>query len=239
MAVRSYLHEEYGNPECQTTKNTVFGVLDGNGQVFALGSVKQDKESCDMAEGIGTGDYLGGKLLVAMPGMRDPRFSQSVVYICAHNKDGAMGLVINRLIDSITFPELLEQLGIARPAPTIEDIQVHFGGPVESSRGFVLHSTDFSNEATLHVDRGVSVTATVDILEQIAVGEGPQSRILALGYAGWRSGQLESEILANGWLHVDADADLLFDTDCEDKWEQAFSRLGFAPELLSGEAGHA
>ncbi|MDG4717546.1 MULTISPECIES: YqgE/AlgH family protein [Thalassospira] len=186
-----------------------------------------------------TGEYLGGKLLVAMPGMRDPRFSQSVVYICAHNQDGAMGLVINRVIDSITFPELLEQLGIARPAPTIEDIQVHFGGPVESSRGFVLHSTDFSNEATLHVDPGVSVTATVDILEQIALGEGPKSRILALGYAGWRSGQLESEILANGWLHVDADPDLLFDVDCEDKWEQAFSKLGFAPELLSGEAGHA
>ncbi len=186
-----------------------------------------------------TGEYLEGKLLVAMPGMRDPRFSQSVVYICAHNEDGAMGLVINRLIDSITFPELLEQLGIARPAPTIADIQVHFGGPVESGRGFVLHSTDFENEATLHVDPGVSVTATVDILEQIALGEGPKRSILALGYAGWRSGQLESEILANGWLHVDADADLLFDTDCEDKWERAFGKLGFAPELLSGEAGHA
>jgi len=186
-----------------------------------------------------TGEYLEGKLLVAMPGMRDPRFSQSVVYICAHNEDGAMGLVINRLIDSITFPELLEQLGIARPAPTIEDIQVHFGGPVESGRGFVLHSTDFENEATLHVDPGVSVTATVDILEQIALGEGPKSSILALGYAGWRSGQLETEIRANGWLHVDADAELLFGTDCEDKWQRAFAKLGFAPELLSGEAGHA
>ena len=161
------------------------------------------------------------------------------LHVIHSGEDGAMGLVINRLIDSITFPELLEQLGIARPAPTIEDIQVHFGGPVESGRGFVLHSTDFENEATLHVDPGVSVTATVDILEQIALGEGPKSSILALGYAGWRSGQLENEILANGWLHVDADADLLFGVDCEDKWEQAFAKLGFAPELLSGEAGHA
>eukprot|EP01093_Parvamoeba_rugata_P005561 TRINITY_DN1825_c0_g1_i7.p1 TRINITY_DN1825_c0_g1~~TRINITY_DN1825_c0_g1_i7.p1 ORF type:complete len:144 (-),score=16.45 TRINITY_DN1825_c0_g1_i7:72-464(-) len=120
------------------------GVLDGNGTPIALGLMKQDRKSYEMAERIDTGEYLGGKLLVAMPGMRDPRFSQSVVYICAHNQDGAMGLVINRVIDSITFPELLEQLGIARPAPTIEDIQVHFGGPVESSRGFVLHSTEKS-----------------------------------------------------------------------------------------------
>jgi putative transcriptional regulator len=184
-------------------------------------------------------DYLSGKLLVAMPGMRDTRFSQSVVYVCAHNEEGAMGLVVNRLIDSITFPELLEQLGIVRPAPTIADIQVHFGGPVESGRGFVLHSNDFNNDATLHVDRDVSVTATVDVLENIALGRGPKNSILALGYAGWKSGQLESEILANGWLHVDADPDLLFDTDCEDKWERAFAKLGFAPELLSGEAGHA
>ncbi|RCK47103.1 hypothetical protein TH25_16485 [Thalassospira profundimaris] len=185
------------------------------------------------------GEYLSGKLLVAMPGMRDPRFAQSVVYLCAHNEDGAMGIVVNRLIDSITFPELLEQLGIARPASTISDIQVHFGGPVESGRGFVLHSNDFRNDATLQVDRDVSVTATVDILENIALDKGPHNSILALGYAGWRSGQLETEIRANGWLHVDADPDLLFATDCEDKWQRAFAKLGFAPELLSGEAGHA
>ncbi|OSQ40784.1 YqgE/AlgH family protein [Thalassospira mesophila] len=185
------------------------------------------------------GEYLSGKLLVAMPGMRDPRFAQSVVYLCAHNEDGAMGIVVNRLIDSITFPELLEQLGIVRPASTISDIQVHFGGPVESGRGFVLHSNDFHNDATLQVDRDVSVTATVDILENIALDKGPHNSILALGYAGWRSGQLETEIRANGWLHVDADADLLFGTDCEDKWQRAFAKLGFAPELLSGEAGHA
>ncbi|OKH87835.1 YqgE/AlgH family protein [Thalassospira sp. TSL5-1] len=185
------------------------------------------------------GEYLSGKLLVAMPGMRDPRFAQSVVYLCAHNEDGAMGIVVNRLIDSITFPELLEQLGIARPASTISDIQVHFGGPVESGRGFVLHSNDFRNDATLQVDRDVSVTATVDILENIALDKGPHNSILALGYAGWRSGQLETEIRANGWLHVDADPELLFATDCEDKWQRAFAKLGFAPELLSGEAGHA
>ncbi len=185
------------------------------------------------------GEYLSGKLLVAMPGMRDPRFAQSVVYLCAHNEDGAMGIVVNRLIDSITFPELLEQLGIARPASTISDIQVHFGGPVESGRGFVLHSNDFHNDATLQVDRDVSVTATVDILENIALDKGPHNSILALGYAGWRSGQLETEIRANGWLHVDADPELLFTTDCEDKWQRAFAKLGFAPELLSGEAGHA
>ncbi|MDP2698780.1 YqgE/AlgH family protein [Thalassospira sp.] len=192
-----------------------------------------------MGEHHSDAEYLDGKLLIAMPGMRDPRFSHSVVYLCAHNEDGAMGLVVNRLIDSITFSDLLDQLGIARPAPTIADVQVHFGGPVESGRGFVLHTADFASDATLEVDAGISVTATVDILQSIALGKGPAHSILALGYAGWRSGQLESEIRANGWLHVDADIDLLFDMDCDDKWQRAFAKLGFSPELLSGEAGHA
>ena len=188
--------------------------------------------------GMGT-DYLAGKCLVAMPNMRDPRFERSVIYVCAHNHEGAMGLVINRLIDTITFPELLEQLSIPRPAETIRDIRVHFGGPVEAGRGFVLHSPDYHNDATLPVDGSVAVTATVDILRNIALGEGPDQSLLALGYAGWSAGQLESEILSNGWLHVEADHDLVFGQDQEDKWEQAIRKIGFNVNMLSRDMGHA
>ncbi len=182
--------------------------------------------------------YLTGQLLIAMPNMRDSRFARTVVYICAHNAEGAMGLVINRLVGSATFPDLLAQLGIETET-VAEEIRVHFGGPVESGRGFVLHSGDYSHDSTLLVSDHMALTATVDILQDIAAGQGPQMSLLALGYAGWGPGQLDSEIQANGWLHVAPDESLVFDDDLDTKWDRAIAKLGFDVSLLSGEAGHA
>ncbi len=182
--------------------------------------------------------YLTGQLLIAMPHMRDSRFARTVVYICAHNAEGAMGLVINRLVGSATFPDLLSQLGIETET-IAEEIRVHFGGPVESGRGFVLHSGDYSHDSTLLVSDHMALTATVDILQDIAAGQGPQMSLLALGYAGWGPGQLDSEIQANGWLHVAPDESLVFDDDLDTKWDRAIAKLGFDVSLLSGEAGHA
>ncbi len=182
--------------------------------------------------------YLTGQLLIAMPNMRDPRFARSVIYVCAHNADGAMGLVVNRLAGSVTFPDLLEQLSI-EPGTACEEIRVHFGGPVESGRGFVLHSGDYRHDSTLQVDEKMALTATVDILTDIAQGRGPRCSLLALGYAGWGPGQLDSEFQANGWLSVAADETLVFDDDLNSKWERAIGKLGIDVSLLSGEAGHA
>jgi putative transcriptional regulator len=182
--------------------------------------------------------YLAGQLLVAMPGMQDPRFAKTVIYLCAHNDEGAMGLVVNRAIESISFPDLLEQLEIDFVGRG-DEIRVQFGGPVESGRGFVLHSPDYVQEATMVVDEAVALTATVDILKAIAEGQGPNRCLLALGYAGWGPGQLDSEIMANGWLHVTADDDLVFGGDLDHKWEHAMAKLGIDPRMLSDEAGHA
>ncbi|MBE0531231.1 MAG: YqgE/AlgH family protein [Rhodospirillales bacterium] len=183
--------------------------------------------------------YLAGQLLVAMPGMMDPRFAKTVIYMCAHNADGAMGLVVNKLIESLSFPDLLAQLGI-ESVGIGDQIKIHFGGPVESSRGFVLHSPDYRRDATLVVDEQVALTATVDILKAIAIGSGPRHSLLALGYAGWGPGQLDDEIKANGWLHVAADDDLVFGAgNVEDKWEMAMAKLGIDPRMLSDSAGHA
>jgi len=184
------------------------------------------------------GDYLTGQLLIAMPNMRDPRFTRTVIYVCAHNADGAMGLVVNRLVGSVTFPDLLSQLGIDTDAVT-EEIRVHFGGPVESGRGFVLHSSEYHHDSTLQVAEQMALTATVDILQEIAKGAGPRRSLLALGYAGWGPGQLDSEIQSNGWLNVSADEQLVFDEDLDGKWERAIGKLGVDPSLLSGDAGHA
>ncbi len=182
--------------------------------------------------------YLTGELLVAMPQMQDPRFARTVVFICAHTSDGAMGLVINKLVDSVSFPDLLEQLNIG-DEPVKQDILVHFGGPVETGRGFVLHTPDYVQDATLVVDDTMALTATVDILKAIADGEGPQSSLLALGYAGWAPGQLDSEIQANGWLSVPADRQLVFGADHDSKWERAMGKMGIDFSMLSGDAGHA
>jgi putative transcriptional regulator len=149
-----------------------------------------------------------------------------------------MGLVVNRLFDALTFPDLLEQLGI-EPTSMCERIQVHFGGPVESGRGFVLHSTDYVQETTLMVDNAVALTATVDVLRAIAEGKGPRRCMLALGYAGWSPGQLDTEIRDNVWLNVPSDDELLFGGELERKWERAIGKLGFDFSMLSGEAGHA
>jgi putative transcriptional regulator len=182
--------------------------------------------------------YLTGRLIVAMPNMLDPRFARTVIYLCAHTEEAAMGLVVNRLIGSITFPDLLEQLDIDAQQ-TGCDIPIHFGGPVESGRGFVLHSADYRQEDTLQVSEGVCLTATIDILRDMADGRGPNRSLVALGYAGWGRGQLDAEMQSNSWLHVDPDDDLVFDDDLEGKWERAIAKLGFDFSMLSGDAGHA
>jgi putative transcriptional regulator len=185
-----------------------------------------------------TGSSLAGQLLVAMPQMTDPRFARSVVYLCAHSAEGAMGLVINRLIDSLTFDGLLEQIGVERTASG-GSLPIHFGGPVESSRGFVLHTTDYLQDSSLVIEDEIALTATIDVLKAIAQGDGPRRRVLALGYAGWAPGQLDAEIQANGWLLVPADLDLVFGLDNEAKWQRAIAKLGIDLSLLSSEAGHA
>ena len=185
-----------------------------------------------------TSGYLTGHVLVAMPQMEDPRFARSVVYICAHTADGAMGLVVNKLVDSVTFPDLLEQLNLESGTDN-DKIMVHFGGPVETGRGFVLHSADYVQDATLVIDDKVALTATVDILKAMAEGSGPSSSLLALGYAGWAPGQLDEEIQANGWLTVRADDDLIFDSALESRWELAMAKMGIDFSKLSGAAGHA
>ena len=183
--------------------------------------------------------YLDGKMLIAMPGMGDSRFERTVIYLCAHSDQGAMGFVVNKQVDHIDFSELLEHLNIQNlkinHKPTI-----HFGGPVDAERGFVLHSADyFSENSTLQVDSKVGLTATVDILKAIAEGRGPNNSILVLGYAGWAPGQLEGEILANGWLSCDADEGLLFGEDNDSKWTSALAKLGVDAAHLSSTSGSA
>ncbi|HEV2188339.1 MAG TPA: YqgE/AlgH family protein [Stellaceae bacterium] len=182
---------------------------------------------------------LTGQLLVAMPHMQDPRFARSVVYMCAYSEEaGAMGLVINKTIDALTLDELYAHLKI-EPVRANRPQPVHFGGPVDPGRGFVLHSADYREEATLGITGDFAMTATIDILRAIGKGEGPRQSLLALGYAGWAPGQLDAEIQANGWLSVAADAGLVFDDADDSKWQRALKKLGVSPEMLSGEAGHA
>lgn len=184
-------------------------------------------------------ESLAGQLLIAMPRMMDPRFERSVIFMCVHNGEGAMGLVVNKLLDSLTFTDMLTQLKIEPGAASVDDLPVHFGGPVDSGRGFVLHTSDYEHEGTLQVDSGLSLTSTVDVLKAISDGRGPRRSMLALGYAGWGPGQLESEIGANGWLHVPADEELLFDEDVDNKWSLAIAKLGIEPATFSSEAGRA
>ncbi len=190
--------------------------------------------------------YLDGQMLIAMPAMHDERFARTLIYVCAHSTEGAMGIIVNQPAANISFPELLVQLEVIPAAdriqlPTrVEAVRVLKGGPVETGRGFVLHSADFFIEnSTLPIDEGICLTATLDILKAIARGDGPASAILALGYAGWAPGQLENEIQQNGWLHCSADKDLIFGTDIEGKYEAALRKLGIDLGMLSSEAGHA
>jgi putative transcriptional regulator len=182
---------------------------------------------------------LTGQLLVAMPQMQDPRFARSVVYICVYSEDaGAMGLVINKPLGSLTMGELFTQLDIASGGPANAH-PVHFGGPVEGGRGFVLHTTDYNEEASLVVDENIALTATLDILRAIGEGRGPRRSLFALGYAGWGPGQLDAEIQANGWLSVAADHGIIFDPDHDRKWNRALAKLGVDLTMLSSDAGHA
>jgi putative transcriptional regulator len=190
--------------------------------------------------------YLDGQMLIAMPSMRDERFARSVIYVCAHSSEGAMGIVVNQPAPNVRFPELLVQLEVIPAAELIQlppragVIKVLKGGPVETGRGFVLHSADFQIEnSTLPIDEGICLTATLDILKAIARGNGPQSAVLALGYAGWAPGQLESEIQENGWLHCPADPDLIFGSDIDGKYSRALRKIGIEPGKLSSQSGHA
>ena len=186
-----------------------------------------------------TGMNLCGQMLIAMPDMGDGRFARSVVYICAHSEDGAMGLIVNKPAPDIRFKNLLEQLGLETKG-NVRDIRVHIGGPVEHGKGFVLHSADYrSKTGTIDVDGHVYMTATMDVLEEIAKGEGPDSSMLALGYAGWGPGQLESEISQNAWLTCAPKDDIIFGRANEHKWTAALRVLGIDPILLSATAGRA
>lgn len=182
--------------------------------------------------------YLTGQLLIAMPSMLDARFEKTVIYMCIHNVDGAMGLVINRRLDEISFPELLRSLDIQCDAPDMS-VPVQYGGPVETGRGFVLHTEDYEQTGTISVYDGVALTATIEILTAMAEGRGPAKSLLALGYAGWGPGQLDGEIQQNAWLHVPADETILFDTALDGKWDHAIEKIGIDVSLLSGDFGHA
>jgi putative transcriptional regulator len=205
--------------------------------------MKLSAKSADKSSARG---YLDGQMLIAMPAMNDERFTRSVIYVCAHSSEGAMGIVVNQPAGNIRFPDLLVQLEVIPAAERIElptkaeDVKVLKGGPVETGRGFVLHSADFFIEnSTLPIDEGICLTATLDILKAIARGNGPQSAILALGYAGWAPGQLEQEIQENGWLHCAADPELVFGSDIDRKYEKALRKIGVDLGQLSNEAGHA
>ncbi len=183
-------------------------------------------------------DYLRGKLLLAMPNMGDPRFERSVICLCEHSEQGAMGIIVNQPAEHIAFPELMDQLQIPAP-PNCAQVGVFTGGPVEPNRGFVLHSADYLHDTSLIVSELVALSATVDILKALAHGMGPRHSLLALGYAGWGPGQLEAEIQENAWLHTEVDADLLFSTEATLKWALAMAKLGIDLSMLSTQAGHA
>jgi putative transcriptional regulator len=211
------------------------GILDG------------PRDTSEQRKGRGKGrSFLDGQMLIAMPTMLDDRFARSVIYVCAHSSEGAMGIIVNQPASNIKFSDLLVKLDVIPSADAIQlptragGVKVMRGGPVETERGFVLHSSDFFIEnSTLPINDGVCLTATIDILKAIARGDGPASAILALGYAGWAPGQLETEIQGNGWLHCTADSDLIFGTDVGGKYDLALKKIGIGPGMLSNEAGHA
>jgi putative transcriptional regulator len=191
-------------------------------------------------------NYLDGKMLIAMPGIGDPRFERTVIFLCVHSADGAMGLVVNKAAEQLSFPELLRRLDLLPQDERINlprqvmSMKVQIGGPVESGRGFVLHTSDYhAADSTLPIDESIGLTATLDVLRAIAAGAGPRQALLALGYAGWGPGQLEREIQHNGWLHCATDETLLFDTDLDAKYELALRKLGIDPSMLTSYSGHA
>ena len=189
--------------------------------------------------GTGTNpSYLTGQILIAMPAMTDPRFTKSVIYICVHNEEGAMGLVVNKTIDSLAFPELLKQLNIDVHG-IIDDRPIYHGGPLDPGRGFILHSLDYQQDSTISITEGLGLTVTIDVLSDIAENRGPAQSLLALGYAGWGPNQLDDEIQQNAWLQSSADRELIFNLQNDKKWECAISSIGIDLSLLSAETGHA
>lgn len=181
---------------------------------------------------------LIGQLLIATPQLQDRRFHQAVIFICGYDENGAMGLVINKLIDSLTLGSLFEQMDIPIEK-FVEDVPVHFGGPVEMGRGFILHSTDRIHKGSVKLTDTFALSSTVDVLKTISKGKGPKDLICALGYSGWGAGQLEAELQTNSWLQVDADPELVFHTPVQKQWKKALDKLGIDPDLLSLDAGHA
>jgi len=184
-------------------------------------------------------NFLEGKLLIAMPGMTDPRFEKSVIFMCAHSVEGAMGIMVNKPVTGLSFQDLMRKLEL-QVTPRTPNFPVLYGGPVETGRGFVLHSGDYDgSDQTLPVSEDVSLTATLDILRAMGDGRGPEHAIFALGYAGWSPGQIEDEIRSNGWIHCDCDSELLFDRNLDGKWTTALGKLGIDISGLSHHAGHA
>jgi putative transcriptional regulator len=211
-----------------------------------LGRAAREKSGSRSRTQNAESEFLDGQMLIAMPVMEDERFQRSVIYMCAHSSEGAMGIIVNRPAGSIDFPGLLLQLKIIAKGERITlpegagAMKVLRGGPVQTGRGFVLHSSDFFiKDSTLAIDDDISLTATLDILKAIATGAGPKRAVLALGYAGWGPGQLEEELQHNGWLHCPADADLVFGKDVDAKYERALKKIGIDLGMLSTEAGHA
>ncbi|MCL2470108.1 MAG: YqgE/AlgH family protein [Alphaproteobacteria bacterium] len=182
--------------------------------------------------------WLSGQILVAMPGMSDPRFEKTIVLMCSHGPSGALGLVLNRLFGDLSFEGLLAQFDIDLPFGAPER-PICFGGPVEPVRGFVLHGPDYREESTADITSSIKLTATIEVLRALAEGKGPGAALLLLGYAGWGAGQLEAEIQSNGWLTVPADDTLVFDPDIHSKWDKAMAKIGVSPTALSGDFGHA
>ena len=180
---------------------------------------------------------ITGQILASMPSLKDERFYQTVIYICAHSKEGSMGIIINKKIDYDLYPDLLEQLGIDKPLEN--KLFLRYGGPVESGRGFILHSDDMVRKETLNIDKGVALTSTAEFFDDLSIGKGPKNSILALGYAGWGPGQLEAEIFHNSWMTLSVDNSFLFDENVSTKWTQAYKLLGIDPNNLSFTSGRA
>ena len=181
---------------------------------------------------------LTGQIIVSMPSLQDERFYKTVIYMCAHSSEGSMGIIINKKIDYDLYPDLLEQLGIDKPLDK-KKLFIRYGGPIESGRGFVLHSDDMIRKETLNIDKGVALTSTAEFFDDLSIGKGPKNSILALGYAGWAPGQLEAEILQNSWMSLPVDTSFLFDDEVSRKWTQAYKIMGVDPNNLSFQSGRA
>ena len=181
---------------------------------------------------------LTGQIIVSMPSLEDERFYKTVIYMCAHSSEGSMAIIINKKIDYDLYPDLLEQLGIDKPLDN-KKLFIRYGGPIESGRGFVLHSDDMIRKETLNIDKGVALTSTAEFFDDLSIGKGPKNSILALGYAGWAPGQLEAEILQNSWISLPVDTSFLFDDEVSRKWTQAYKIMGVDPNNLSFQSGRA